>query len=397
MLMAIAGVVLLLACANVANLLLVRAVARRREIAIRLSLGASRWRLVRQQLVESVTLALAGGLVAVLFTLWTAGTFNKFVPPTSLPVALNISADRFVFMATLAISIVAAMVFGILPALRSSSLTPVAVLKEEAGSASVGLRKARLASSLVVAQLSLSLLLLICAGLFIRSFQNAQRFDPGFNPDGVLLSAYDLFSAGYSETEGMEFNRQLLAKLQALPGAQSVSLASWVPLSFMWESGGVKPEGYVPQQHEQMGAARFVVTPDYFRTMQLPLVAGREFTLLDTEKSEPVAIVNQALVNRYWPRQSAIGKRIGAAGRQLRVVGVARNSNYGTLNEAPQPAIYQPEFQEHRSYMTVHARVAGDPIAFAAAVESAIHQLNPDLPVSEVRTLRSQVDFARMK
>ena len=402
MLMAIAGVVLLLACANVANLLLVRAVARRREIAIRLSLGASRWRLVRQHMVESLVLALAGGLGAILFTLWTSGAFTKFVPPsTSLPLALTISADRSVFIATLAISIVAAMVFGILPALRSSSLTPVSVLKEEAGSASSGLRKARLASGLVVAQLSLSLLLLICAGLFIRSFQNAQRFNPGFNPDHVLVSTYNLFSAGYSETDGMEFNRQLLAKLQSLPGAQSVSLASWVPLSFMWEAVGIKPEGYVPQQHEQMGVASFVVTPGYFRTMQLSLVAGRDFTLLDTEKSEPVAIVNQELANRDWPGQDAVGRRIGvgvgASDRQLRVVGVARNSNYGTLNEAPQPAIYRPEFQEHRSYMTVHARVAGDPIAFAAAVEGAIHELNPDLPVSEVRTLRSQVEFASMK
>ena len=400
MLMAIAGVVLLLACANVANLLLVRSVARRREIAIRLSLGSSRWRLVRQQMVESVALALTGGLTAVLFTLWTAGTFTKFVPPTTnLPLALTISTDRSVFITTLAISILAAMVFGIVPALRSSSLTPVAVLKEEAGSASSGLRKARLASSLVVAQLSLSLLLLICAGLFIRSFQNAQRFDPGFNPDRVLLSFYDLFSAGYSEADGMEFNRQLLVKLQALPGAQSVSLANWVPLSYTWEAVGIKPEGYIPQPHEQMGAARFVVTPDYFRTMQLPLVAGREFTPLDTAKSEPVAIVNQELANRYWPRQDAVGKRIGAGAtdRQLRVVGVVRNSNYGTLNEAPQPAIYQPEFQEHRSYMTVHARVAGDPMAFAAAVESSIHELNPDLPVSEVRTLRSQVEFASVR
>jgi predicted permease len=400
MLMAIAGVVLLLACANVANLLLVRSVARRREIAIRLSLGASRWRLVRQQIVESLVLGLAGGLVAVLFTLWTAGSFTKFVPPsTSLPVALTIRADQVVFVVTLVISIVAAMVFGILPALRSSSLTPVAVLKEEAGSASSGLRKARLASGLVVAQLSLSLLLLVCAGLFVRSFQNAQRFDPGFNPDRVLLSAYDLFSAGYSETDGKEFNRQLVAKLQALPGAQSVSLANWVPLSFMWEAVGIKPEGYVPQPHEQMGAARFVVTPDYFRTMQLPLVAGREFTVLDTEKAEPVTIVNKELADRYWPRQDALGKRIltGASDRQFRVVGVVRNSNYGGLNEPPQPAIYQPEFQEHRAYMTVHARVAGDPMAFAAAVERAIHELNPNLPVSEVRTLRSSVEFASMR
>ena len=396
MLMAIAGVVLLLACANVANLLLVRSVARRREIAIRLSLGASRWRLVRQHMVESMALALAGGLGAVLLTLWTAGSFTKFVPPTALPVALTITADRAVFTVTLAISIAAAMIFGILPALRSSSLTPVAVLKEEAGSASSGLRKARLASGLVVAQLSLSLLLLICAGLFIRSFQRAQRFDPGFNPDGVLLSSYDLFPAGYGNADAVEFNRQLQAKLQRLPGIESVALADWVPLGLTWDFTTLAPEGYVPQPHEQMTAPILVVSPDYFRTMQIPVIAGREFTPMDTEKSEPVAVINQELADRYWPHQSALGKRIGLWARQVRVVGVVRNSNLSTLNENPQPAIYESEFQHHMAFATVHARVAGDPMAFAATVEKTIHEINPDLPVFEVRTLQSQVEFASM-
>lgn len=396
MLMAIAGVVLLLACANVANLLLVRSVARRREIAIRLSLGASRWRLVRQHMVESMALALAGGWAAALLTLWTAGSFTKFVPPTALPVALTITADRVVFMVTLAISIVAAMIFGILPALRSSNLTPVTVLKEESGSASGGLRKARLASGLVVAQLSLSLLLLICAGLFIRSFQRAQRFDPGFNPTGVLLSSYDLFPEGYSRADAMEFNRQLLAKLQRLPGIQAVALADWVPLSLIWNSTTIAPEGYVPQPHEQMVVPSFVVSPDYFRTMQIPLIAGREFTPTDTEKSETVAVINQEMANRYWPHENALGKRILDWKTQVRVVGIVRNSNYGMLNEVPQPAIYESEFQHHLPSMTIQARVAGDPLAFAATVEKTIHELNPDLPVFQVRTLQAQVEFASM-
>jgi len=396
MLMAIAGVVLLLACANVANLLLVRSVARRREIAIRLSLGASRWRLVRQHMVESMALALAGAWVAALLTLWTAGAFTKFVPPTALPVALTITADHVVFMVTLAISIAAAMVFGILPALRSSNLTPVTVLKEESGSASGGLRKARLASGLVVAQLSLSLLLLICAGLFVRSFQRAQRFDPGFNPAGVLLSSYDLFPEGYSQTDAMEFNRQLLAKLRRLPGIQAVALADWVPLSLIWNSTTIAPEGYVPQPHEQMVVPSFVVSPDYFRTMQIPLIAGREFTPMDTEKSEAVAVINQEMANRYWPHENALGKRILDWKTQVRVVGIVRNSNYGTLNEVPQPAIYESEFQHHLPLMTVQTRVAGDPMAFAATVERTIHELNPELPVFQVRTLQAQVEFASM-
>ncbi len=394
MLMAIAGVVLLLACANVANLLLVRSVARRREIAIRLSLGASRWRLVRQHMVESVALALAGGLLAVLFTLWTAGSFNKFIPPTSLPVALTINAGRVVFIVTFAISILAALVFGILPALRSTNLMPVAVLKEEAGSASGGLHKARLASALVVAQLSLSLLLLICAGLFIRSFQRAQGFDPGFNANHVLLGSYDLLPAEYSEDKAIEFNRQLQAKLQQVPGIEAVALADWVPLGLSYNVSDIAPEGYTPQLHERMPTTSFVVSPDYFRTMQIPVIAGREFTSADTAKSEPVAVVNERVAERYWPHQSAIGKRIRIDSRPATVVGVVRSINYGSLNESPQTAVYENAFQHHFLFMTVHARVVGDPMAFAPTLEKAIHELNADLPVYEVRTLDTQVELA---
>src|SRR5580692_4082716 len=209
-LMAIAGVVLLLACANVANLMLVRAVGRRREIAIRMSLGASRWRLVRQLLVESLMLALAGGAVAMLITLWTAGTLMKFLPPVDFPIGMVVRADRNVLLATIVISILTGVIFGILPALRASSEAPVAVLKEDTGSASGSLRKARLASALVVAQVSLSLLLLVCAGLFIRSVLRAQQINPGFNSHNITIASYDLFSAGYSPEKGAEFDRQLV-------------------------------------------------------------------------------------------------------------------------------------------------------------------------------------------
>src|SRR6202167_4841912 len=196
-LMPIAGAVLLLACANVANLLLVRSVARRREIAIRLSIGASRWRLVRQLLIESLILALAGGGVAMLITIWTAGTFAQFIPPTNIPVSLDIHADHRVLLGTMLLSLVTGIIFGVLPAWRASDLAPIAVLKEDSGSVSGGLHRARLASILVVAQISLSLFLLVCAGLFIRSFRAAQTLNPGFNPDRVLLASYSLFPMGY--------------------------------------------------------------------------------------------------------------------------------------------------------------------------------------------------------
>src|ERR1700741_3271350 len=278
MLMIIAGLVLLLACANVANLMLVRSVGRRREIAIRMSLGASRWRLVQQLLVESLMLALAGGAVALLITTWTSGTLMKFLPTTDFPLALVVQADRTVLIATLMISVLTGVIFGILPALRASGVAPVAVLKEDTGKASGGLGKARLASGLVVAQIALSLLLLICAGLFIRSFQSAQQINPGFNPHNVLIASYDLFSAGYSESTGIEFDRQLLAKLEALPGIQSVALTNRVPLGFGGGSTSVKPEGYVSQANESMETQAAIITPNYFQTMRIPMVKGRDFT-----------------------------------------------------------------------------------------------------------------------
>src|SRR4029077_11397007 len=234
------GLVLLLACANVANLMLVRSVARRREIAIRMSLGANRWRLVRQLLVESLVLALAGGVVALLITFWTAGTFMKFIPTTDFPISLGIRVDRAVLLATFVISVLTGVIFGILPALRSSSEAPAAVLKEDTGSASGGLRKARVASGLVVAQISLSLLLLVCAGLFIRSFMRAQAIDPGFNPHNVLIATYDLFTAVYSQEKGAAFDRQLVANLEALPAVQAVALPSRTPLAFGGGSTSVK-------------------------------------------------------------------------------------------------------------------------------------------------------------
>jgi predicted permease len=391
MLLALAAVLLLLACANVANLLLVRSVTRRREIALRLALGASRWRLLRQLLVESVLLALAGGGLAMLLTTWTAGTFAAFIPPTSLPLTLNGHADRTVLLVTMVISVLSAMIFGILPGLRTSSLAPITVLKEEAGSMSGGIHKSRLSRALVVVQISLSLLLLICAGLFIRSLQNAQRLDPGFDPNHVLLASYELGPAGYSRTQGIAFHLQLLSKLEALPGVESVTLADFSPLSFTIHSDYVHPDGYVPQPHESMEINRAIVGPNYFRTMRTPLLAGRDFTEQDGEKSQPVAIVNQEFADRYWPRQDTVGKRISVYDQWFTVVGVARNGKYRRLIYAPEPVIFLPLFQVYRGLVIIHARVSGDPQAYAAAVEKTVHQLNADLPVFDVTTLESSM------
>ena len=396
MLMTIAGLVLLLACANVANLMLVRSVGRRREIAIRTSLGASRWRLVRQLLVESLVLALAGGVVAFLITLWTAGAFMKFVPTTDFPLSLSIRADRTVLLATLVISVLTGVIFGILPALRSSSEAPVAVLKEDAGSASSGLRKARLASGLVVAQISLSLLLLICAGLFIRSFMSAQQINPGFNSHNVLIASYDLFTAGYSDASGAEFDRQLVAKLETLPGIQSVALSSRIPLGFGGGSTSVKPEGYVLQPNESMETQVAIITPNYFKTMQIPIAKGRDFTLQDTKSSQRAVIVNETFVERYWPDQEAVGKQLNSdlTNEWFTVVGVARDSKVNGLNEKPTPFVYLPLYQVYRATMIINARVAGDPLAFGKTAEKTIHELNADLVVFDITTLELREQIA---
>ena len=394
MLLAIAGAVLLLACANVANLLLVRSVSRRTEIAIRVSMGASRWRVMRQLLVESLLLALAGGSGAMLLTSWTVGVFAEFIPPTDFPVSLDVRLDRTVLLVTLILSVLSGLFFGLLPALRSASLAPAAVLKEDTARASGGRRKVRLTTTLAVVQLALSLLLLTSAGLFIRGFRRAQRFDPGFKPDHVLVASFDLFPAGYTQAQGLEFDRQLFSKLNALRGVRSASLADDVPLGFTRNTEMIKLEGYVAEPRETMDVRSATVGPDYLRTMDIPLLAGREFTPQDTRDTQQVAVVNQALVDRYWPHQDAVGRRLWAEGRWFTVIGVARNSNYDRLNEVPMPFLYLPLFQVYYQHPTIHARVWGDPLAAASAVEKAVHELNADLPVFDVDSLGSRIQVA---
>ena len=392
-LLVIAVFVLFLACSNIANLLLVRSVVRRREIAIRLCMGAKRWPLVRQLLVESVLLALGGGLLAALLTLWTAGTLNGFLPRLDLPLGFTMQPSMSMFVVTFVLSLCTGLVFGILPALRLSRMDPVSVLKEEVGS-TTSARQAKISSKLVMGQIALSLVSLICAGLLIQSFVNAQRFDTGFNPRNVLVASFDLFGAGYHEAEGIEFQKQVVARLERMPGVESVTLSSWVPLSVGWDFRSVKPEGYVPQPHESMVAGMAVVGTKYFHTMQIPLLAGREFTPQDTAQTQPAVVVNQTLSERYWPHQNVIGKQLTVGDRIHRIVGVARNSSYSSLTEAPSPFIYLSEAQDYSPLTVVHVRVAGSPLLFADNVERAVHDLNGALPVFEIASLESRVQFA---
>jgi predicted permease len=394
MLMAISGVVLLLACANVANLLLVRSVARRREIAIRLSLGASCGQLLRQFLAESLLLALLGGGAALLLTTFTSGLFTRFLPPINLPLTFNIQIDRTVLLVTLLFSILTGAIFGTLPALRSTRLSPAMVLNEEAGSVSSSLHKSRLASTLVVAQISLSMLLLVCAGLFIRSLQQAQRIDPGFDPSHVLLVSFDLLPAGYSAAEGREFDRQLLTKLETLPGVESATLADSVPLCFVNHTSIIDPEGYVSRPHESMEIGRAYVGPNYLRTMRIPLISGRDLSLRDLRQTQEVVVINQAMAERYWPGQDVLGKRIQTEGRSWTVVGISRNFKWGRLNETASPFLFIPLLQSYYPEVALHIRVSGDPRRFFPMVEKTIHGMNPALPLFDVATLSDRAQVA---
>src|SRR6516165_9235808 len=389
MLLGLAGVLLLLACANVASLLLVRSVGRRREIAIRLGMGASRKQIVRQFLIESLLLGLLGGTAAIVITKWTSHSLVAFFPPSTLPLTNDAHIDQGVLFVTIGVSILAAIIFGMLPALRSSSLPVQSVLKEEATSVSLTLHKSRLLSGLVVAQISLSLVLLVCAGLFTRSLQKAQQSDPGFEASHLLLTSYELSLAGYTRATGAAFDRQVLDRLSALPGVESVTLADFSPLSFSIHSEYLQIEGYVPQPYESMEISRAMVGPNYFRTLRTSMISGREFTAADAAKSQLVAVVNQAFVDRYWPGANALGKQVADGSDPFTVVGVARNAKYRLLTYPAEPVIYLPIYQAYsRTHdTTIHLRTTGAPQAMAFSVEETIHQLNPELPLFNVNPL----------
>ena len=387
LLLGLAMVLLLLACANAANLLLVRSVGRRREIAIRLALGAGRGQVVRQLLAESLLLALAAGGIAMLITTWSAQTFARFVPPTTLPLTLNGHADVRVLLITLGFSLLTALLFGTLPAWRASSLRPVAVIKEEAGSISGGFHKSRLAGGLVVAQIALSLLLLISAGLFIRSLEQSRRSDMGFDPSRVVLASYEPLP------DHLKFARELIRKLEAMPGVESATVADFSPLNFTVHTDYIEVEGYVPQPHESMEISRAIVGPRYFAMMKTGLISGRDFTDADQPGAQPVAIVNQAFVDRFWPGQDALGKRFRYGGPWITVVGVARNAKYRRLIYAPEPVFYAPLFQDDRSPVIAHARVTGDPRAFKFRVEDTIHAIDAGSPVFDVTTMESSMQL----
>jgi len=395
-LLALAAMVLLLACMNVANLTMVRASARQREMAIRAALGSGRGRLMRQMLTESCLLALAGTAAGLPFGKWGTSAFvGSISSGTSLPVNVNYSFDWRVFAYALAAAIFTAVVIGLWPAMRAARTAAHAALRDGGWGGSAGRASLRLRSTLVVAQVAASLTLLLVAALLVRGLKHTQRLDLGFQPDHVLNVRLNPQDLGYSSQRTRDFYRELKRRMGAVPGVQSVSLAFSVPLGYIMDGRDVYIEGSPVEPGDR---APHVMTNsidgDYFGTMRIPLLRGRAFTESDDEKAPRVAIVNQTMAARFWPRQDVIGKRFAfkPGGPLWQVVGVARDSKYLVIFESPMPYFYVPLAQNYYSMRVLQIRAAASPEALRTRVEREIQSLDPDLPLADFQTMTESLN-----
>jgi len=393
-LLGVTGLVLLIACANVANLLLARAIARRREIGIRIALGANRWRLIRQLLTESLALGLLAGGVGVLVAYWSRDAIMRMVPPAPFPIGLDFTIGGRVLLFALGVTVVAAMVFGLFPALHTSNQTLVPSFKDEIGGGAA--HRPRLQSTLVASQVALSLVSLVCAGLFIRSLEASRNADVGFTgPEHVLLVSTDLHLAGVPDSQRVAVAGRLLERLRAVPGVQAASLAMSSPLGFGGSSDvTVAPEGYAPQPHENMSIEYLAVGSDYFQAMGIPVVRGRGIEGSDVAGALDVAVVNERFARRFWPGKDPIGLRFQRNGVWRTVVGVAKQGKYHYVNEPAESMIYIPFAQEPRSDFDVVVRAAGEPRPLTPAVRQAFQDVNADLPFLDVRTMAEHMQAA---
>jgi predicted permease len=397
-LMAMVGLVLLIACANVANLLAARAAARRREIAVRLALGASRARLVRQLLVESLTLSLLGAAAGLLLAGWTADALLVALPPGTAGPGLSSSADGRVLGFTLLVSVVAALLFGLAPAVQASRAALVQTLRDEGGTLAGGSAHVRLRRALVVAEVALSLLLLVGAGLFARSLRNLRALDPGFDARALLSFVVQPALGGYDEPRLQALVTRLREELGALPGVRSASAADVAVLTGSDSSSTVRIDGYEPQEGENMNPAFNFVAPDYFATLGIPVLRGRALGAQDGPGASRVAVVNEAFTRRFFGGGEALGRRFRLAreqdGMPFEIVGVARDGKYASLRAEVPPLVYVPHAQltDGTGQTTFYVRAAGAPEALVGAVRAAVRRLDPGLPVVDVASVEAVVD-----
>ena len=385
--------VLMIACSNLASLLLARAAQRRKEIAVRMAIGATRVRLTRQLLTETLMLSVIGAAFGLLLGSALMRLAQASLPSTDFALTLDLRMDwRVVFFVT-SLALLTGIGFGLVPALWASRPDVVSTLKEDALGAG---RKARLRSVLVVLQVALSFVLLITAGLTVRSLRHTERLGPGFDPSRAVTLSVDLGLQGYDEQKGQVFYRQLSQHVRALPGVQAAGLIRSLPLGLEASTTGVYPDGRPEPQAQDMPSAFYEnISPGYFAAMGIPLLAGRDFADTDTAKSAAVAIVNETLAQKFWPGENPIGKRLHSGNTSvLEVIGLAKNGKYQSLGEIPGLTIYYPLQQVYASNAALVVRTGVDANAAIATVRGEVRNLDPTLPVYEAKTLREHMRLA---
>jgi predicted permease len=394
LLMTIVGLVLLIACANVANLLLARAAVRQKEIAVRLSLGASRRRLIMQLLTEGTLLALIGGIAGLLLAYWAQGVLWSFRPPFLQADAVDLHPDLRVLLFTIGVSIVTGIVFGLAPAVQASRPDLVVELKEKTGAPSGSNRLFSLRNLLVAAQIALSLIALIGAGLFLRSLQHAQRINPGFDAEHLAVMSFDLGAQGYTEERGRQFEQRVLERAASVPGVQAAAVGSTVPL---FQGGFARTVFLEGQDTSDRRAGKLVqisvVSARYLETLGIPLMRGRALSNLDQPNTPISVVINETMAKRFWPEQDAIGKRFKFFGQQNfnQVVGIANDSKYNFIGEEPTPFIYQATTQVYQPQWSLFVKAAR-PDAVLGTVRGEVQQLDRNLPLTGVFTLTEIFD-----
>ena len=394
---AIVGLVLLIACANVANLLIARATARQKEIAVRLALGASRTRIVSQLLVESLMLALVGGAAGLLLAIWMDQTLVSFLPRRETPLTISSTPDWRILVFTVGVSLLTGIIFGLVPAFQATRPNVAPTLKDEVGSivggTSVAIRKA-----LVAAQVTLSLLLLIGAGLFIRSLRNLKDLDPGFRTANLISFAVDPTLNGYKPDRSLDFYRQLKEQLDAVPGVSSSGFAVMPVLTGNEWDSSMAVEGYNAKPGEFVDPHMNFVSPDYFKTLNVPVLLGRDFRMSDGKTAPLVCIVNEKFARRYFKDGNALGRHIGMGGDpgtklNIEIVGVVRDAKYESMRDEMPIEVYRPYHQmDFVLGMYAYIRTAREPEQTFSTVRRTVNGLDPNLPIFDIKTIDQQME-----
>ncbi len=393
------AIVLLVACGNVANLLLARSLSRRAEMNVRLATGASRWQLIRQLLTESLVLGLLGGAFGLVLTFAGSRLLPRLIPDVGIPLRFDFEPDVSVVLFTFALTVATAVVFGLFPALRASRTKLSLGLRSDGAISEPGRRFLGMSWSasrmLVVAQVALSLLLLVGSALFLRALGQARTIDPGFATSGVLVASLDPSLAGMSETETRSFYEQLDLALSNAPGVREVSFGEVTPFTLgSSQQNGLSVEGYEEAPDERMNPDYNVVHPGYFEVLDIPLIAGRGFRETDTADSHPVLVVSEAMAKRYWDGREPLGGRVRMNRQTWEVIGVAQDVKWKGLGQDPEPYLWVPAGQYYEPAMEVVLATDGDPMALAAALRTEVGRLAPGMAVNNLRSIDQQLSMA---